>query len=39
VRVATLGRSVGLPLFESLHVLGRAETLHRLDLTLHRLAA
>jgi glutamyl-tRNA synthetase len=39
VRVATLGRSVGLPLFESLHVLGRAETLRRLDLTLGRLAA
>jgi glutamyl-tRNA synthetase len=31
VRVATLGRSVGLPLFESLEVLGRDATLRRLD--------
>ena len=30
VRVATLGRSVGPPLFESLEVLGREETLGRL---------
>jgi glutamyl-tRNA synthetase len=39
VRVATLGRSVGLPLFESLQVLGREETLHRLAAALERLAA
>jgi glutamyl-tRNA synthetase len=38
VRVATLGRSVGLPLFESLQVLGRDETLHRLAAALQRLA-
>ncbi|MGH9293533.1 MAG: glutamate--tRNA ligase [Acidimicrobiales bacterium] len=31
VRVATLGHSVGLPLFESLEVLGRSTTLARLD--------
>ncbi len=37
VRVATLGRSVGLPLFESLEVLGRDETLNRLSLALDRL--
>ncbi len=37
VRVATLGRSVGLPLFESLQVLGRAETLRRLRHALDRL--
>ncbi|MGI5180172.1 glutamate--tRNA ligase [Dactylosporangium sp. CA-152071] len=30
VRVAVTGRSVGLPLFESLEVLGRARTLNRL---------
>ncbi len=34
VRVATLGRTVGLPLFESLEVLGRDETLRRLDAVL-----
>ena len=34
VRVATLGRSVGLPLFESLEVLGREETLTRLGAVL-----
>jgi glutamyl-tRNA synthetase len=39
IRVATLGRTVGLPLFESLQVLGQAETLRRLDLTLARLGA
>jgi len=38
VRVASLGRSVGLPLFESLQVLGREETLHRLEAALERLA-
>ena len=37
IRVATLGRTVGLPLFESLEVLGRARTLERLDLALERL--
>jgi glutamyl-tRNA synthetase len=37
VRVATLGRSVGLPLFESLEVLGRDETLERVDAALARL--
>ncbi|MHB8245471.1 MAG: glutamate--tRNA ligase [Acidimicrobiales bacterium] len=37
VRVATLGRSVGLPLFESLEVLGRASTLERIDAVLGRL--
>jgi glutamyl-tRNA synthetase len=31
VRVAVTGRSVGLPLFESLAVLGRIETLRRID--------
>ncbi len=31
VRVATMGTSVGLPLFESLVALGRTETLARLD--------
>jgi len=39
VRVATLGRSVGLPLFESLEVLGRADTLHRIAAARDRLAA
>ncbi|MGO9560644.1 MAG: glutamate--tRNA ligase, partial [Acidimicrobiales bacterium] len=37
VRVATLGRSVGLPLFESLEVLGREETLERIDAALARV--
>ena len=37
VRVATLGRSVGLPLFESLEVLGGEETLRRLSHALDRL--
>lgn len=36
VRVATLGRTVGLPLFESLHVLGRDEVLRRLDAGIDR---
>jgi glutamyl-tRNA synthetase len=39
VRVAALGRSVGLPLFESLQVLGRDETLRRIAAALDRLAA
>jgi glutamyl-tRNA synthetase len=38
VRVATLGRTVGLPLFESLEVLGRERTLARLDEALKRAA-
>ena len=38
IRVAALGRSVGLPLFESLEVLGRARTLERLDAAIARLA-
>ncbi len=37
VRVATLGRSVGLPLFESLEVLGREETLERINAALARV--
>lgn len=38
VRVAVTGRTVGLPLFESLEVLGRGRTLARLDTALARLA-
>ena len=38
IRVATLGRSVGLPLFESLEVLGRDRTLERLDAAIARLS-
>jgi glutamyl-tRNA synthetase len=38
IRVATLGRSVGLPLFESLEVLGRERTLERIDGALARIA-
>ena len=38
VRVAVTGRSVGLPLFESLEVLGRERTLARLRAALSRLA-
>lgn len=37
-RVAITGRSVGPPLFESLEVLGRDETLRRLDAAIARLA-
>ncbi len=37
VRVATLGRTVGLPLFESLEVLGRDKVLQRIDAALARL--
>ncbi|MDZ7678867.1 MAG: glutamate--tRNA ligase [Acidimicrobiales bacterium] len=37
VRVATLGRSKGLPLFESLELLGRDETLRRLQAARTRL--
>jgi glutamyl-tRNA synthetase len=39
VRVAVTGRSVGLPLFESLEVLGRERTLTRLRAAVDRLAA
>jgi glutamyl-tRNA synthetase len=39
VRVAVTGRTVGLPLFESLEVLGRDRTLARLRAALDRLAA
>ncbi|MEE1931184.1 glutamate--tRNA ligase [Streptomyces sp. TRM 70351] len=37
VRVAVTGRTVGLPLFESLEVLGRDRTLARVDAALRRL--
>jgi glutamyl-tRNA synthetase len=37
VRVAVTGRTVGLPLFESLAVLGRAETLRRIDSARERI--
>ena len=39
VRVAVTGRSVGLPLFESLEVLGRERTLARLAAARDRLPA
>jgi glutamyl-tRNA synthetase len=39
VRVAVTGRTVGLPLFESLQVLGRDETLRRLQAASSRLAS
>ncbi|UUN29357.1 glutamate--tRNA ligase [Streptomyces sp. FIT100] len=39
VRVAVTGRTVGLPLFESLEILGRERTLQRIDAALTRLAA
>ncbi len=39
VRVAVTGRTVGLPLFESLEVLGRDRTLGRIDAALARLGA
>jgi glutamyl-tRNA synthetase len=39
VRVAVTGRTVGLPLFESLEVLGKEKTLGRIDAALARLAA
>jgi glutamyl-tRNA synthetase len=38
IRVATTGRTVGLPLFESLEALGRERTLARIDAALARLA-
>ena len=37
VRVAVMGRTVGLPLFESLEVLGREQALHRLEAARERL--
>ncbi|MFF3377705.1 glutamate--tRNA ligase [Streptomyces sp. NPDC002680] len=39
VRVAVTGRTIGLPLFESLEVLGKEKTLARIDAALARLAA
>ncbi|MGW3495618.1 glutamate--tRNA ligase [Streptomyces sp. NPDC001020] len=39
VRVAVTGRTVGLPLFESLQVLGKEKTLTRIDAALAKLAA
>jgi glutamyl-tRNA synthetase len=39
VRVAVTGRTVGLPLFESLEVLGRDRTLSRIDAALAKLEA
>ncbi len=38
IRVAATGRTVGLPLFESLEALGRDRTLSRLDAALARLS-
>jgi glutamyl-tRNA synthetase len=39
VRVAVTGRTVGPPLFESLEVLGRSETIRRLDAAVARQSA
>ncbi len=39
VRVAVTGRTIGLPLFESLAVLGRERTLARVDAAIARLAS
>jgi glutamyl-tRNA synthetase len=39
VRVAVTGRTVGLPLFESIEVLGRERTLTRIDAAAAKLAA
>ncbi|MFD7695877.1 glutamate--tRNA ligase [Streptomyces sp. NPDC059805] len=39
VRVAVTGRTVGLPLFESLEVLGKDRTLARIDAALAKLSA
>ncbi|WP_369358905.1 glutamate--tRNA ligase [Streptomyces sp. cg2] len=39
VRVAVTGRTVGLPLFESLEILGKDRTLARIDAALARLTA
>ncbi|MEV0488904.1 glutamate--tRNA ligase [Streptomyces atratus] len=38
VRVAVTGRTVGLPLFESLEILGREKTVARIDAALAKLA-
>ena len=39
IRVAVTGRTVGLPLFESLEVLGRDETIARIERALERIAS
>ncbi|WP_175410319.1 glutamate--tRNA ligase [Streptomyces sp. TRM64462] len=39
VRVAVTGRTVGLPLFESLEILGKEKTLSRIDTALAKLTA
>jgi glutamyl-tRNA synthetase len=39
IRVAVTGRTVGLPLFESLQILGRTRTLARVDAALAELTA
>jgi glutamyl-tRNA synthetase len=39
VRVAITGRTVGLPLFESVEVLGRARTLARIDAATAKLTS
>ncbi|MFB7305608.1 glutamate--tRNA ligase [Streptomyces sp. NPDC056192] len=39
VRVAVTGRTIGLPLFESLEILGREKTVARIDAALAKLAA
>ncbi|QKW09406.1 glutamate--tRNA ligase [Streptomyces sp. NA04227] len=39
VRVAVTGRTVGLPLFESLEILGKERTLRRIDAALAKLTA
>ncbi|QRX94453.1 MULTISPECIES: glutamate--tRNA ligase [Streptomyces] len=39
VRVAVTGRTVGLPLFESLEILGKERTLARIDAALAKLTA
>jgi glutamyl-tRNA synthetase len=38
IRVAVMGRTAGLPLFDSLAVLGRDETRRRIEVALARLA-
>jgi glutamyl-tRNA synthetase len=39
VRVAVTGRTVGLPLFESLQILGKERSLARIDAALAKLVA
>ncbi|MGX1907897.1 glutamate--tRNA ligase [Streptomyces phaeochromogenes] len=39
VRVAVTGRTIGLPLFESLEILGKEKTLARIDAALAKLTA